>query len=317
MSGLRAGLLVLALCTLFACEQPRGDAELISDQAAMAEVTRIRQILASTEPFAPADFGKLEELRTDYPQADLLDDTYKLALYRRADWQTLEKHLATVAPADLNAVDAKRLAIAYFRQGKYAELVEHTGLARSSNPEDYDLLKLQAIGLLNTGKEAQAAELLDAAWEVVLSRGDVDGIVLRGRVHQRLGETDAAIEKLQLALSLSPQHKGALNALARIYFAQGDRDQAAKLSAQAAEVQRRATQQSTQRLHLVNVLSTMQQKWEQQAYREVIDLARQAIDQVDPETKQVVLQYIIGSHQRLGETDAARNATKELEMLQK
>lgn len=317
MKGIQSWLILLLIGGLLGCEQRSGDAQLVLDETASAEVSRIRKVLASNEPFAPADFVVLQDLRSRFADAKLLDDTYIKALYKRSDWASLEEHLRLVAPAQLTLEDATQLALAYFRQGKYAELVEHARSLRKTYPQDFGLLKLQAAAHLNLDQGADAAALLDERWDEVLAKRDFDAITLRGRVHQQLGETTQAIEKLQLALTLSPANKTALNALARLYFALGERERASEFSARAEDVQRRATQQSTQRLHLVDVLSTMQQRWQEQKYREVIELATRAVDQVDEKTRAVVYEYIIGSHERLGEMEQAQQARAQLELLKK
>ncbi len=316
MSRIRLWAVLLLLGLLLGC-QPRGDdAALMGDAEAAAEVARLRALVDGAEPVNAENFECIQALRRRFPQAALVEDTYLGALYKRSDWGGLIAALGEQPAAKLDLKRSKWLARAYFRQGDYPNLVSLSDQLAQRLGDDYELLKLRALGLLNVGREADAGELLDRHWESVQARADVDAMVLRGRAHHRLQQLPAAIEKFELALQHAPGNKVALNALSRIYYQQGDSARALALSERAAATQAQATAQSTERLQLVNRLAKMQEAWQQEDYQAVLEYAEASVEQVRGENRRAVLQYIIESNHHLGRPEAAASARAELEKMQ-
>lgn len=316
MSAIRLCVLMLLLWLLPGC-QPRGDdAALMGDAEAAAEVSRLRALVDGAEPVNAEDFECIQALRRRFPQAALVEDTYLGALYKRGDWGSLIAALGDQPAAQLDLKHSKWLALGYFRQGDYPNLVALSEQLEPRFGDDYELLKLHAVGLLNVGRESEAGELLDDHWQTVMARTDVDAMVLRGRAHHRLQQLPKAVSMFELALQHSPGNKVALNALARIYYQQGDSDKAQALSERAAATQAQATARSTQRLQLVNRLAKMQEAWQQEDYAAVLEYAESSLAQVRGDNRRAVLQYIIESNTRLGRPDAAASARAELEKMQ-
>ena len=306
--------IIVALCgLLLACSPELDDTALMRDPQAAAEVSRIRKLLVANAQPTPDDFQSLLLLRERYPQAALIADTYEQFLYSRADWGALIAQLESLPLDRLSSRQAGWLAEAHFRLGNYRELVELTPSLRTRFAGERSFIKLEAAALLGLDRAEEADAQLDRHWQTFVSEGDVDAIVLRARILQRMGNLPEAISTFELALRIAPQTETALLALARIYYAQGDSHRAQALMAQVKRSKALASASTTQRAQLVSLLAKVEEAWKQKNYPLVIERATTALAQVQGQQRRVLLEFIAQSHLQLGDRDAAARVMAQIE----
>lgn len=304
------GLLWVPL--LIACQGPADDRALLRDARAAAEVSRIRAAILSPDPLPPQDFADLQALRARYPDSALLEDSLLQALLRRADWMALAGLLASTPTDALNDERFGLLLRARWELGQYPAVVE-LAAARSGGQANAQWRQWWARSLFNLGQLQAAADLLDRHRPAQPGIDDVEALVLRAQIHQQAGHWQQAIDELQLALRLFPQHKSALNTLARVHHARGEATLARQYEARAHQVQGQLTGQTQRQLALVAHVQALKAQWAAGDHAAVVASAEAALPLADAGMRRVLLEYLVQSNQQLGRLQAAQAARTQLE----
>lgn len=306
---------MLSVSLLVACQGPADDSALLRDAQAAAEARRIRAAILAPDPLPPQDFADLQALRQRYPQSALLEDSLVQALLRRADWTALEGLLSGMPPEALSDERFGLLLRARWELGQYPAVVDLVSTRRDGEANAQWRL-WWARSLFNLGRLQQAAELLDRHRPTQPGIDDVEALVLRAQIHQHAGQLQQAIGELQLALRLFPQHKSALNTLARVHHARGEVVLARQYEARARQAQDQLTDQTRRQLALVAQVQALKAHWAAGDHAAVVASAEAALPLADVGMKRVLLEYLIQSNQQLGRQQAAQAARRQLERLQ-
>jgi tetratricopeptide (TPR) repeat protein len=175
----------------------------------------------------------LESEPTDAPAATALRQLYADA-QRYKDLAKLLARLVDVATTqDLRA--ALRLELAALQRERFAALDDAIETLRGILDEDpahaEAVLRLSEL-YEQTGRDAELADLLKSQLDAARDRGDVDSelslLVRLGEVQEgRLGDLTAAQETYEQVLSRDPEHRGGLEAVARMSEKREDWERAA------------------------------------------------------------------------------------------
>jgi len=288
---------------------------LAADKASLGELARIEQVLASGMPLQPSDYESLKKIREKFPRATKVKDTYTSALIKREDWQALIDLFGSEPEGSLSANDKANLARAYFRLGRFADVVTSAEPLVAADPENIDLAALLAGGYYNTGRFDEADALLAKFWPRIEGERRVSEMTLRALVFSRQGKDEESRVLLERVIVLQPENVTALNALSRSHFAKGDVARAEELRKRTEDAQAKITSEENRALRKVQLIYELQDKWNQQQYPDVIVIARQALEVSDAQTKPVLYQYIAESYTRLGRTEEAKAAVEEMNRL--
>ncbi len=312
-----AFLLLAGMLGLSGCSDPRArdDEALAADKNASSELARIGQVLASGMPLQVSDFESLKTIRQKYPRATKVKEIYVSALIKREDWQALVDLFKSEPEVTLSSADEANLARAYFRLGRFADVVSSTEPLVEKDPENIDLATLLAGGYYNTGTFDKADALLAKFWTRIESERRVSEMTLRALIFSRQGKDEESRALLERVIALQPENVTALNALSRSYFANGEVARGEEFRKRTQDAQAKNTAEENRALRKVQLIYELQDKWNQQQYADVIVLARQALVVSDARTKPVLYQYIAESHTRLGQTEAAKAAIQEMNQL--
>jgi tetratricopeptide (TPR) repeat protein len=178
--------------------------------------------------------GLFEDEPTDTAASRALRGLYERG-ENHQDLSRLLERLVDVAtsPSDRGTL---RMELATLRAERFSDIDTAIDLLRAVVDEEPTRTEaVLALGALyERGKRHEdLAALLDDQIAAARSRGDTDTEltfqVRVGEVHEkRLGDTAKAIETYEAILTRNPQHRGALEALIRLYQASGDHAAAAR-----------------------------------------------------------------------------------------
>ena len=302
----------LGLSLLSACSASADDQALLRDAQAARTVRELRASLSQPGPLPPADYEQIEALRERFAQSALLEDTWRQALVKRADWAALEAALTQEPVAELSPEALQQLAESLEQQGKYTRLRELLAQRPDAGTQP-QLRRWLAQAQLETGELTAAAALLDRHASEIESHKDVDAMLLRALIHQRAGELDAAIQRLQGVLAVSPGHKTALNLMARIHFGRGENELAQRYSDLARQLQAQQTAQTQHQLALVSRVNDLKRQWAAEDFEAVIASAQAALPMADNTLRKPLLEYLVQANLRLGRQAEAQAAQLQLE----
>jgi tetratricopeptide (TPR) repeat protein len=185
-----------------------------------ARATTLYEEILESEPADPA---AATALRTLYAEAARYKDLAKL-LASLVDVATGQEQRATL-----------RLELATLQRDRFAAPDDAVETLRSVLDEDatHSEAVLQLSELYEqTGRDAELADLLKSQLDAARDRGDVGAelslLVRLGEVQEaRLGDVTAAQETYEQVLSRDPEHRGALEAVARMSERRADWERAA------------------------------------------------------------------------------------------
>jgi serine/threonine protein kinase/tetratricopeptide (TPR) repeat protein len=174
-------------------------------------------------PGAPADPRQLLDTRQDldFVVKGILDGTVASALVYRRDSQAVRRLEASgpSAARDLAQKLLRHLSSHSSIEALVAQRKAQSEAALAANPQDYDSLVLMGLALEQEGDYAAAIGFFDQALAIHADDADVRyGLAL---CHQGLGQTEAMIGQLRLALNADPEHEGASILLANTHLAAG------------------------------------------------------------------------------------------------
>lgn len=290
---------------------------LSGDKQAIAELSRINQILASGQPFAPADFESLKKIYEKYPDDTQIRNTFQSALVKREDWVSIEKFINRIPAAERTRADQLNLGKVYLKLGRFQELIDLMKPLAETAKGDTDFNALLGFGYFYAGQNDEAARYFDNVWEAIISEKRVDEITTRGMIYFRQNNFPKAIETFEKSLEINPQNSTATNILSRIYAAQSNSEKAEEFRRRTAEIHQRGEESEAKAMRQVSLYYDLQNAWKDKKYSEVIALANRILPEADEKNKPALYQYIAESNKALGKMPEAEAALKEMEKLKK
>jgi len=290
---------------------------LAADKQALAELTRINQILATGQPFAPADFESLKKIYEKYPDDSKVRNVYQSALVKREDWVSIENFINRIPAAEQTRADQLNLGKVYLKLGRFQELIDLMKPLAETAKTDTDFNALLGFGYFYSGQNDEAAKYFDNVWETIVSEKRVDEITTRGMIYFRQNNFPKAIETFKKSLEINPQNSAATNILSRIYAIENNPEKAEEFRRKTAEIHQKGEESEAKAMQRVSLYYDLQNAWKDKKYSEVIILANRILPEADEKNKPALYQYIAESYKALGNTEEAAAALKELEKLKK
>lgn len=182
----------------------------------------------------PKDSAAANALRELYVKTEQHEDLARL----------LEKLVDVAQDADTRG--GLRMELAKLRQERFNDADAAIALLRvvlEEEPSRSDAVVSLSQLYEASGRNEDLAELLDAQIRSARDRGDAEAElkfqVRLGEIYEgKMGDRTRAIETYQSVLDRNPQHRGALDALARLYQADKNHEQAAQILERLAEMSR-------------------------------------------------------------------------------
>lgn len=317
-SGVVFASLVLALGGLGCRTASQRDAEDLAreDAAAVTDLQRMKATLAQGENITPDELMRLKKLHQKYPAATEVRQILLQSLQLRRDWEGLAQLLEEVPVGERTRPDTENLGKIYLKLGRFANAAQLLGPLAEAAPAEVELNSLAGQAWFYAGDHDRAAIALDRVWAGILSAKLIDAVVTRGLIYFYRGENPRALETMKLALGFDADSVSANNAIARVYSAMGDPQQALVHQQRAEQAHARQTAQEAQSMRLVGLSYELKAALEEKRFSECIRISQEMLPLTEPRQQSAIFQYQAQCFQGLGQTDAAQRAQAEAQRLQ-
>lgn len=308
----------LALSGLGCRTAAQRDAENLArdDAAAATDLQRMKTKLSQGQNIPPDDLTRLRKLHEKYPAAAEVRQVLQQALQLRRDWDGLVLLMQEIPAGERTRPDQESLAKVYFKLGRFAEAAQILGPLADAAPAEVELNSLAGQAWFFTGDHNRAAVALDRVWTGIMSAKLLDAVVTRGLIYFYRGENPRSVDTIKLALGIDPDSVTANNAIARVYAAMGDQQQALVHQQRAEQGHARQTAQESQSMRLVSLGHDLQAALETGRFSDCIRISQEMLPLTEPRQQAPIYQYQAQCYQGLGQTDAAQRAQDEAQRLQ-
>ena len=310
---------LLLIATAFfagACtaEVANSAADFQKDAAAQSAVKSAAASLQATRAVPPEAFTALKAAYEKYPDAAPVRDVYRQALISREDWDAIEKFL-TDRGRELSQADRVLLGQVYVKSGKYQQAADTLQPIVAQNPNDLEANRLLAYAYFHLDRVKEASAALDRVWQQIIEAKRHDEMTLRGLIYLREDNFPRAVEVLNAAHEIAPDHIAANNALSRAYARIGNAEKAEHHRRLTVEGQDRAVRDQLRGSDNVRKVVELEQAWKAKEHSRVIQIARELIPTSPPPQQFVAYQYIYESSKALGDDAGAQRALAEAQRL--
>ncbi len=284
------------------------------DAAAQSAVKTAAASLQSTRSITPEAFKALRDAFEKYPNASPIRDVYRQALISREDWDAIEKFL-TDGGRELSQDDRVLLGQVYVKSGKYQQAADTLQPIVTQDPNDLEANRLLAYAYFHLDRIGEASAALDRVWQQIVDAKRHDEMTLRGLIYLREDNFPKAIEVLNAAHEIAPDHIAANNALSRAYARMDNTEKAEYHRRLTVEGQDRAVRDRLRGSDNVRKVVELEQAWKAKEHSRVIQLAREILPSSPPAQQFVAYQYIYESSKALGDEAGAQRALAEAQRL--
>ena len=304
-------LAILILSTACGDQAKRDQANFEKDKTAVTEVRRITALLAQSHNVPQTDLDLLKSLHVKYPAAVELRQALQNALQARQDWGALEKLLTETPESTRSQQEQAYLAKVYFKLGRYKDASRIVGPLAEGSPGNLELNILAGQAWYFEGKYDDASRAFDRVWDGLVASKQVDEIMMRGMIYFYKGEMARAIATLKKTVELKPDYVAGNNALARVYSANGDQQQAEVYRATAERAHAVQTADESRRMRVTSRSRDLENAFAAGRYEECISISRELLQSVDDSQKPVLYEYLVKAYQATGRQPEAQNALQE------
>lgn len=315
----RAFKTAVIFCLLFtvACQtEAERDAKLLAeDPAAVAQLRQINAAINTTRYVSPDQFEALKNLRDKYPHSADVRQTYKNALVIREDFAVLEKFLSELPAAELTRDDKITLAKVYVKRAKYQQVIDLLKPVAEEYPNSIEVRSLLGLANFNLGQMDEAAVQYDSVWDSIIRERKAEEIAQRGMIYFQQNNLSKAVETLEKALEINPEHIPSNNTLSKVYARQGDAEKAEFYRRKTVNAHDTGTANQLQASRTVQKIYMLEEAWKEKRYEEVINLSREMLPKSEGGQKMVLYQYLFESYKALGRQTEAENALAEIRKL--
>ena len=316
LTPVAALLLIASAFFAGACTSESGgtEADFQKDPAAQSAVKSAAASLQATRAVPPEAFAALKAVYEKYPETASVRDVYRQALISREDWDAIEKFL-TDGGREVSRDDRVLLGQVYVKSGKYQQAADTLQPIVAQNPSDLEANRLLAYAYFHLDRVSEASAALDRVWQQIVGAKRHDEMTLRGLIYLREDNFPKAIEVLNAAHEIAPDHVAANNALSRAYARTGNSEKAEYHRRLTVEGQDRAVREQLRGSDNVRKVVELEQAWKAKEHSRVIQIARELIPTSPPQQQFVAYQYIYESSKALGDEAGAKRAMAEAQRL--
>jgi tetratricopeptide (TPR) repeat protein len=286
------------------------------DPAGFTAVQRMREKLANGRNLSAEELAQAKALHEKYPAAADVRTVLVSSLQLSGDWAGVADLVKAVPEAERTHDDQLILAKAYLRVGRNAEAAAIAGPMADANPADVGLNNLAGQAWFNLGDQNRAAMVFDRVWPGLISGKQIDAVVDRGLIYFYQGAHPQAIETLRAALGMDADSIPANNALARVYAAMGDQQQATVFQQHAEQIHAKATTEEARAMRLVGLGRELETAFREKRFGDCVAAALQIIPLAPPPTQATAYQYLGQCYQAQGNTAEAQKANEQAAHLQ-
>lgn len=288
------------------------------DEEAKQTIAKVARMLKSKQKPSTKDFNNLKAVFEKYPEEEISRRIYLATLIEREDWEAVEEVLAVKDLSKLNDEEKQVLAETYVKLSKFTQALELLKPLVKNNPNNSKLIGVVGLTYFNLGENGEAAKHFDSIWDELLTKKDVEKISMRGIIYFRQNNLPKALETLEKALEIDPNHISSLNTLSRIYAKKDDQEKAEKYKKRTALAQQKLQKDTFAKSKRVKQIIELEEAWEKKNYRVVISLSKELIQTAtDPNQKSALYAYLSKSYTALGMNEEASRAMKMARQLNK
>jgi tetratricopeptide (TPR) repeat protein len=309
-------IVFLSLVFFIACTTATDEASLQNDAEAKQTIAKVSQVLGSGQKPSTEDLEKIKGVYEKYPTSETARKTYQKALIKYDDLGALEQLLTEGDLSKLTDDEKKTLARVYLRLGKFRQALDLLKPLSEANPNDVELKSLIGLSYFNSGEMEEAGKTFDSIWDELLKNKNVEEISMRGIIYFHQNNLPKAIETLEKALEIDPNHIPSNNALSRVYAKKGDSEKAEEYRNKTAKAQEVIQNETFAKSKQVSKIYELEEAWKNKKYQEVINLSKEMLaDAADKNQKAILYQYLYQSYQALGMKTEAQDVIKEAQQL--
>jgi len=235
----------------------------------------------------------------------------KSALEARQDWTAIAQLLSEKPDNERTTQENILLARVYIKLGRYQDASRIVGPMADAAPGNLELNSLAGHAWYSEGKYDEAQRAFDRVWDAIIAAKQVDEILMRGMIYFYKGDKDRAIEILQKTIEIKPDFVSGNNALSRVYYAKGDRQQAELYRSKAEQAHLVQTVNEARQMRLVSRSRDLENAYAARRYDECALIALEMIQTADETQKPVLYDYLGKAYEALGKKSEAQAAFAE------
>lgn len=286
------------------------------DPEGFAAVQRMREKSAQGGKLTADELAVAKQLHQKYPAEPDLRRLLVTASQRNGDWAGVAALVEAIPAGERTREDQLTLGQAYLKLGRHAEASALVGPLAEAAPADVELNNLAGQAWFNLGDHNRAAAIFDRVWAGLIAGKQVDAVVERGLIYFYQGAHPKAIETLKQALQLDGSSIAANAALARVYSAIGDQQQASIHQQRAEQIHAQSTADEARAMRLVGLVRELEAAFRAQRYQDCVTTAQQVVALAPPATQATAYQYLAQCYQAQGNTVEAQKANEQATRLQ-
>jgi len=304
---------LILICSLSGCGSmaERDQAGFEKDKTAVTNVQRIQAGLAQTRTLPQSDLDLLKTIHAKYPAATEVRKVLQSALEARQDWTAIAQLLSEKPDNERTTQENILLAKVYIKLGRYQDASRIVGPMADAAPGNLELNSLAGHAWYSEGRYDEAQRAFDRVWDAIIAAKQVDEILMRGMIYFYKGDKDRAIGIIQKTIEMKPDFVSGNNALSRVYYAKGDRQQAELYRSKAEQAHLVQTANEARQMRLVSRSRDLENAYAARRYDECALIALEMIQTADKTQKPALYDYLGKAYEALGKQSEAQAAFAE------
>lgn len=313
----RAPIALLGLLALLAGGCASTPASLAEDAETQS---RLNALLGAPEGqrCTAQTYGALAEIQDRYPDEPAIFDGLRRHFEQCQAWAELEAHLASKPEAERSLeeqVDLARVRLRHTQDFEAAAEGAEQLVAR--DPDNADYVSLLAAARHYQGRMAEAAPAVDRVWSQLVAAGNVDIMTMRALAYHEAGNTQRALNILEEALAIRPEHAFTLSSLSRVLASSGDLERAKEVSDRAQALRDAAAEEEAQVTRINDLARAMQTAFAEGRYEEAEEHAKAMLSDMPRDRQPEVYRSLEQIYVQLGRFDEANEAGQRASDIQR
>ena len=259
----------------------------------------------------PACLDTLESLHTRYTADTEVVELLHTVYVQRKDWDALIRLEEERPEAQRSPEDRARLALWYFRKGRYRDASGLLERLVAERPEDAGFARLAGLSLFQLGDYEHAVPRLEAALVRLTGAEGAEVATARALIHFHKGELAQAEQALGRALRMDPEYVPAHSALVRVLAAKGDARGARAHQDRSAALRSRDAARESRALRLSTLSQMASQAVQERRWDDCERIVRQMLPEADKTLQVRLYRYLGDMRKAAGRGAAAEEAFRK------